>query len=492
MSNNKGIVAYCDGGANPNPNGPSGSGIHAYVYRELTEKEKPTRCESWIATDRGYMLKKDFDAGLHKGVMVEQIIEITDAIGLKTNNIGEVNAVSCLLREALTMPDIARVHIICDSEYTLKGMNEWVPGWKRNNWRKSDGMPPANLELWKELDALKAKADESFELTSAWVRGHNNDFGNEKADFLASIGVHRSWKGQLGQEVRKFDPADYYSKQEGIHPFISLKRVFFNTNPEFHQPGIYYQTDGSGKDFVTGKRSSEAAYSVVCVNKPDTVIENAIKATMERKAEFNRVVYGKIDLLKRQDILLFTKNWGVDAFISDRRNMNMNFLSKEPAVVEVRADELPLRAFDAMALLEEILVEFQSTFLVTGKFFETDVRGFKLFDVTDHFYETKLKKSGKSEVEVHELKKDFGVGCVNSRVKLPYNDAKAEEIEIILSFGEDVPPRNSFKHFELLNPIVYVVTWKDSDHLVRYGTVIKTDDAVGIWSNYFANNFLLR
>lgn len=490
MSETRGLVAYCDGGANPNPNGPSGSGIHAYTYHLPVGKEKPTRVDGWVATDSGYLPKNDFDSGRYVGVVIDSIIEIAESIGYGTNNLAEMNAVLRTLEHAMKLEHLSRVHTICDSEYTLKGMNEWVPGWKRNNWLKSDGLPPANLSVWKNIDQLIQDAATRFEYTNSWVRGHNKNYGNEKADYLASIAVNRSYRGVLLLEEKTWPANEYFAKLEGIHPFLSLKRVYFNTNAEFHQPGIYYQTDGSGKDYITGKRSSEATYSVVCTFTPDVLIEAAIQATVTRPSEFNRIVYGKLDILRGQDVMLFAKNWGQDAYIHDRRNMNLNTPDRRPVVVEVRADELPLRTFDALSFIEDILVEFQNNYLVNSEFYPDHARQFELFDVTDHFYSTRVKKSGKDEIEVHELKKDFGVGCVNTKIKVDHS--KLGEMNLVLSFGEDIPPRNSFKHFELLNPVVYVVAWKDSDHLVRYGTIVKTDDAVGIWSNYFANNFLLK
>ena len=492
MSATRGLVLYCDGGANPNPNGPSGSGVHGYIYGIPEEKGKPTRIDSWIATDEGYVLKKDFDTGMKQGVVVEQIVEIVDAIGLGTNNIAEMNAVIAGFEFANTISGIARVHIICDSEYTLKGMNEWIPGWKNRRWTLSDGSPVKNQTFWKKLDDLMVISGSKFELTSSWIKGHNDDFGNSKADCLATMAVTRSYLGDLGRTVVTWPASEYFAKLDGVHPFISLKRVYFNTNEDFHQPGMYYQSDGSGKEFITGKRSSEATFSVVCLNEPDVVMEAAIQATIARKSDYNRIVYGKVDMIRNQEVLQQVNHWGALAFVPDRRNLNMNTLDKKPIVVEVRADELPLRAFEAMTHLESLLIEFQNNYLTFSKFFEGDGRGFQLCDVTDHFYTTRLKKSGKDEIEIHELKKDFGVGIQNTRLTIPFKDKNVTELDVILSFSEDVPPRNSFKHFELINPLVYIVAWKDGDYLVRYATIVKTDDAVGIWSNYFANNILLK
>ncbi|MBD8726658.1 MULTISPECIES: ribonuclease H family protein [Frigoribacterium] len=96
-----------------------------------------------------------------------------------TNNQGELTAVLELLR-ATAGTDEA-VHILCDSQYTIKACTEWMPGWKRKGWRKADGKPVLNVEILKELDAALAGRSVTFE----WVRGHVGHEMNEAADVRA-------------------------------------------------------------------------------------------------------------------------------------------------------------------------------------------------------------------------------------------------------------------------------------------------------------------
>jgi ribonuclease HI len=42
----------------------------------------------------------------------------------------------------------------CNSEYVIKGVTEWLPKWKENNWKKTSGQPVANAELWRIIDAM--------------------------------------------------------------------------------------------------------------------------------------------------------------------------------------------------------------------------------------------------------------------------------------------------------------------------------------------------
>lgn len=75
----------------------------------------------------------------------------------------------------------ARVRYVSDSEYLVKGMNEWIEGWKDRGWRRKSGAIE-NLELWQKLDQVAATHD----VTWNWVRGHDDHPKNEYADFLAT------------------------------------------------------------------------------------------------------------------------------------------------------------------------------------------------------------------------------------------------------------------------------------------------------------------
>ncbi len=95
-----------------------------------------------------------------------------------TNNRMELKAVIEGLR-ALSRP--CEVHVYSDSQYVLKGIQEWMPGWKRKGWKTADKKPVKNVDLWQELDALRAPHDIKW----TWVRGHDGHVENERVDVLA-------------------------------------------------------------------------------------------------------------------------------------------------------------------------------------------------------------------------------------------------------------------------------------------------------------------
>ncbi len=95
-----------------------------------------------------------------------------------TNNRMEMMAVIAAL-EALTQP--CKVKVVTDSQYVMKGMLEWLPGWKKRNWKTAGKKPVKNVDLWQRME----KAAEQHTLEWEWVRGHQGHPGNERADALA-------------------------------------------------------------------------------------------------------------------------------------------------------------------------------------------------------------------------------------------------------------------------------------------------------------------
>lgn len=99
-----------------------------------------------------------------------------------TNNRMELMAVIQSLR-ALTRPCSVVIHT--DSQYVQKGISEWILNWKRRGWKTADKKPVKNADLWQMLDEECAR----HRMEWRWVRGHNGDPGNERADQLANLGV---------------------------------------------------------------------------------------------------------------------------------------------------------------------------------------------------------------------------------------------------------------------------------------------------------------
>jgi ribonuclease HI len=95
-----------------------------------------------------------------------------------TNNRMEMMAVIAGL-QALKQP--CHVTITTDSQYVMKGMTEWLPGWLARNWRTAAKQPVKNADLWQQLVTLS----KPHQIDWQWVRGHSGHPDNERADQLA-------------------------------------------------------------------------------------------------------------------------------------------------------------------------------------------------------------------------------------------------------------------------------------------------------------------
>lgn len=74
-----------------------------------------------------------------------------------------------------------RIIFTSDSQYLVKGVNEWRHGWKKAQWTRKTGAIK-NIELWKRLDVALGHHD----FIARWVRGHDGHPENEYVDFLAT------------------------------------------------------------------------------------------------------------------------------------------------------------------------------------------------------------------------------------------------------------------------------------------------------------------
>lgn len=101
-----------------------------------------------------------------------------------TNNIMELTACIEGLR-ALKKYDMP-VEVMVDSAYVLNGITSWIYNWMKKGWVTSKKEPVENKELWQALYNEKQKFKD---IRFIKVKGHSDNFGNNKADALANKGM---------------------------------------------------------------------------------------------------------------------------------------------------------------------------------------------------------------------------------------------------------------------------------------------------------------
>lgn len=107
---------------------------------------------------------------------------------VSTNNRMELTAAIEALR-ALKRPCEVQLHT--DSEYVMKGITQWIEGWKKRGWRSKTG-EVKNVDLWRLLDAEVQRHSVHW----GWVRGHTGVEENERCDQLAEAAIARLRAGE--------------------------------------------------------------------------------------------------------------------------------------------------------------------------------------------------------------------------------------------------------------------------------------------------------
>ncbi len=110
--------------------------------------------------------------------------EISGSAVDTTNNQMELIAAIETLKALKKFTEIC---IITDSNYVKKGITEWLPSWKKNNWKTSSKKEVKNRKLWEKLEELVNKNKVDW----LWVKGHAGNVENERADFLAREEINK-------------------------------------------------------------------------------------------------------------------------------------------------------------------------------------------------------------------------------------------------------------------------------------------------------------
>ena len=139
-----------------------------------------------IYTDGACLGNKGGDPGGWAAVILhgpEDIAKISGSDLFTTNNRMELQAII----EGLNFcPSGSQILLYSDSQYAVKGFNEWLPGWKKKGWKNSSNKAVANKDLWQVLEDAVAR----HKIVSLnWIRGHNGDHLNEEADRLANEAI---------------------------------------------------------------------------------------------------------------------------------------------------------------------------------------------------------------------------------------------------------------------------------------------------------------
>ena len=120
-------------------------------------------------------------AGGYGAILIYRGIEreISGGEAVTTNNRMEMRAV---IEGLACLKERCDVTVYSDSAYTVNAFNEgWLAGWRKNGWKKADGKPVHNADLWQALDAAVSAHNVRF----VKVKGHADNEYNNRCDALA-------------------------------------------------------------------------------------------------------------------------------------------------------------------------------------------------------------------------------------------------------------------------------------------------------------------
>lgn len=485
-----GAVIYTDGGAKPNP-GNLGLGAHGYIY-ETSKPTKGTGLSTHVLTDFGYIpvsVKDIGDKQIVKPISYLDYVASSDIIG--TNNAAEVDALYYVLERLIQEP-ITDIKVFTDSEYLRRGIDEWMQIWVLNDWRTGDGNQIKNIQSWQRLQKMLADLKvKNIAFSIKWVKGHSDNFGNTIADKHASIGVNISMSGEKRSYLTLSDATGYWKSDIIRHPFLNFKRMYFNSSPEYNVDGHYYIAEPGGDDYIVGKKMPETSYAVVRLKEKDHVIETVKERQFDISNSVNSVIMMRLDKLYSPEVYPYVHCYGRHALSHNNRGLlNIDFVDHKPITVEINPAGLSLRAVESFAHLDELLERFQNS--DDHECWKHNV-GFQTHDITSYFFTVEQKKKKNEDITSFILKSEIGVGIKDLMVEVSINHKDSQQsIKIPLVFGSDILPRNNIKRLENLSPKISLITWKESEGVVRYATVVETTDGIGIWSNFYADKIFIK
>jgi len=138
---------------------------------------------------------------------------------------------------ALEAPCSSPIEVFTDSTYVIRGITQWIWGWRTRGWKNGEGKDVANRDLWEELSRQVARL-KPVQIQWRYVRGHTGVPGNERCDEIAVAYANgkrvQLYDGPLLQygiaihdlpddlELPPMKPIEAAKKKEPAYSYLSL------------------------------------------------------------------------------------------------------------------------------------------------------------------------------------------------------------------------------------------------------------------------------
>lgn len=474
-------VIYTDGGCQTGLR-IGGWGIHGYLFYE-GEAKQGTGCSKALPTPKGYQM----NAGGKPSMILTQYVDgfgtlMPDSTNNRAEVMGAIRAMEVALEQKLK-----HLLLIMDSKYAMQGLLEWLPGWEAKNFIKQDFTEVSNIDLWKQASTLKKQlALAGIALEARWVKGHSGDLGNDLADANATRGVAAGMNGKVVEETKYTDAKGYWNVKTERSRMFSHPNWFFGTQGEdqgISDDGrfVYYLGDPREDDELLGKKIADATFSVLYLKECEPTLQLIRESvTAMGMGQYQGLSIGRLDKIFNPDIYQEIAAYGDTLLVKDYQRQRVSTTNDVLLTKEIRPARLAYSAVDALQSLEQLLKEYLKplpntlvrTTDLTGLMYESDTSKKKpVF---------KLKSHITSALRSITVDGNYATGSVDAGVS-----------KFTLTFGLDLPDRNTLSALAGEGIKATLLTWPESPRAIRYATVIEADGDVGIWSGIYANLHML-
>jgi len=499
MSTKLKSVIYTDGSARPNPGPESGWGMYGYTYTHTT----PCVNVNLDGVDPSKEITVLKDGKYHNPVKLSEWNAWGGLSGIRDNNEGEIQGIIEAVRVSLDN-GVQELEIRSDSKTALKGADQWVDQWAKNNWQKSDGTPPSYIDSWTTLKSMKDEAKKkNMSIKYTWVKGHMGNVGNELADISARKGGILAGAGHYEPVTETITVADSEGKVKKapipkappVCKLLMQTRWYFTTNTEriFSKDGRrVYHLGNHKENELFGKRVSDAANTIIFVKKEDPVMEAILEKQNEFSTPYQVPFYARLDKIKastRYRQLYHDKCQYLTAATPDGPLLDVaGEILTEPALPTM----LAFIGLEELTSLQQRLEDYVACSKGPSKLEGRHVlsraekkRIVSITNITDHFYE--VEGNGKPKLSKSILD---GAKFLNIDIAW-HNSVDTGTHKAIFTLGLDAPPKNTLSGISGKDTVLYAISWPESDRVMRYALVVEVDGNTALLASTYSNCFMI-
>jgi ribonuclease HI len=404
-----------------------------------------------------------------------------------TNNRAEMRA---WMRAAAFMLEKKMEHVqfYVDSKYVIDGIYRDLPRWVANGWKKADGLPVKNQDLWEEIDEFVHQLRKhNIKFDIQWVKGHSDVYGNEMADTGATLGTALCLAGDF--EERIVDPktldhvgdapeaAKKASTYKEPHALLCGRRMIDVVNGEkltIDDKRVYATVSYDDKDPIKarglGVLAGDRFEGLVMLPEEDELYE-MIREEQHRicdSAIIKPFVF-EWDKVKSSRVVKEYKKAGQGIL----RRQKYNIMFNDNQTVLTRYLDPPRQARRCLESMNDKRMLHQE--YIAGNL--------ETVDITDMFFDEGKKGKLTIKPELAKMKS----------LTYKHKHESGRNANIIMTFDFEIPSRNALaKAYKQDKEIKVSLVFHDkTENTFRWSVIVETGQATGIYNNPSTNLYIL-